>query len=78
MRDGEVWNIQVIGEEEIEVGIGKLRAWHVTRTPRQGSYEQKLDIWLAPEQNWYPVRLRFTEVNGDYLDMSLSSITTTQ
>lgn len=78
LRDGEVWNIRVIGEEEIELGIGKTRTWHLSRTPRPGSYDQKLDIWLAPQHQWYPVRIRHTEVNGDYLDMSVSAITTAQ
>lgn len=74
-RDAEMWRIHVIGEEEIEVGTGKTMAWHVMRAPRAGSYDKKLDIWLAPQQQWYPVRLRETETNGDYLDMSLSTLT---
>lgn len=74
VRDAETWRIHVIGKEDVEVGAGKTVAWHVVRMPRPGSYEQKLDIWLAPEQEWYPVRLRYTETNGDYLDMSLSNL----
>jgi hypothetical protein len=74
VRDAETWRIRVIGEEEIEVGTGKVRAWHVVRIPRPGSYDQKLDIWFAPEQEWYPVKLRYTETNGDFLDMSLSNV----
>ncbi|RJG03451.1 DUF3108 domain-containing protein [Noviherbaspirillum sedimenti] len=74
VRDGSTWNIQVLGEEEIEVGLGRLRAWHVRRAPRPGDKDQILDIWLAPSYNWYPVRLRYTETNGEYLDLSLSAI----
>jgi hypothetical protein len=77
VRDGETWHIHVIGEEDIEVGTGKVRAWHLVRAPRPGTYDQKLEIWLAPQQEWYPVRLRYTDANGDYLDMSLSSINPT-
>jgi hypothetical protein len=75
VRDAETWRIRVVGYEEIEVGTGKTWAWHVTRNPRKGSYEQKLDIWFAPEQEWYPVKVRYTETNGDYLDMSLTRLT---
>lgn len=75
VRDGETWDIRVIGEENITTGIGPLQAWHLVRVPRPGSYDKKLDIWLAPEREWYPVRLRYTDVNGDYLDMAVSSIT---
>jgi hypothetical protein len=73
-RDGENWHIRVIGEEQVEVGTGKVSTWHVVRTPRSGSYDQQLDIWFAPQQEWYPVKLRYTERNGDFLDMSLSNL----
>jgi hypothetical protein len=73
-RDMDMWRMQIVGEEEITIGDDSTRAWHVTRIPRPGSHDQKLDIWLAPQQNWYPVRLRYTESNGDYLDMSLTGL----
>jgi len=73
-RDAETWSMVVVGEEEISIAGQTTQAWHVTRIPRPGSHDQKLDIWLAPQQNWYPVRLRYTETNGDYLDMSLTSL----
>ena len=74
LRDAEAWRIQVIGQEEIAIGSGKTTAWHVARVPRPGSYDRKLDIWLAPQKEWYPVRVRHTETNGDYLDMLLSNV----
>lgn len=73
-RNGEAWHVRVVGEEEIDLDTGSMRAWHVVREPRAGSYDQKLEIWFAPEQEWYPVRLRYTERNGDWLEMSLSAI----
>jgi hypothetical protein len=73
-RDGEVWKIRVIGQEEIKAAGHAVRAWHVRRTPRSGSYDQGLDIWLAPQHEWYPVKLRYTERNGDYLDMTVSDM----
>ena len=72
VRDGEVWRMQVVGQEEMQLPAGKMQVWHVVRQPRPGSYDQQLDIWFAPGLEWYPVRLRFTETNGDYLDLSLS------
>ena len=74
VRDAEPWVIQVIGLEQTETPAGSTAAWHVVRAPRPGSYEQKLDIWLAPQQSWYPVRLRYTETNGDYLDMAVTAL----
>lgn len=72
VRDLQNWEIKVLTQEEVETGAGKLMAWRVARIPPHGSYEQKLDIWLAPELGWYPVKLRHTDYNGEYLDMILS------
>lgn len=74
VRDGEIWPIRVIGQEDIEAGIGKINTWHVVRIPKPGSYDHRLDIWLAPQHEWYPVKLRYTEANGDTLDMLLSDM----
>lgn len=73
-RDAEPWQIRIVDREEIDVDGQTLDAWHVVRAPRAGSYDQKLDIWLAPQLQWYPVRLRYTEQNGDYLDMTLTGL----
>lgn len=73
-RDAEIWRMQIVGQEEITIDGETTNAWHITRIPRSGSHDQKLDIWLGPQQNWYPVRLRYTETGGDYLDMSLTSL----
>lgn len=73
-RRGETWRIQVVGEEEIDTPYGKLAAWHVVRAPQAGSYDERVDIWLAPQQEWYPARVRYTYANGDHVDLSLSAI----
>ena len=74
VRDAEVWKIAVLGLETLQMDGQSYQAWHFQRVPRAGSYEQKLDIWLAPEQHWYPVRLVYTEVNGDILELSITRI----
>ncbi len=71
VRDGDTWRIHVVDEETIDLPAGKVTAWHLVRMPRPGTYEQQLDIWLAPSQNWYPVKFRYKQANGDTLDMSL-------
>jgi hypothetical protein len=71
IRDGSVWHVDVIAEEDITTAAGNISAWHLVRLPRADSYDQKVDIWLAPQLGWYPVKLRYTQTNGDYVDMSL-------
>lgn len=74
VRDAETWDIRVIGLETIKIPAGEMQAWHLARQPRAASFDQKIDIWLAPQQQWYPVRIRYTDKNGDYLDMAASAI----
>lgn len=74
VRDAEPWLIQVIGQEQIDTPAGAMQAWHVSRAPLPGSRDQKLDIWLAPQHAWYPVRLRFTEPSGEYLELAVSAL----
>jgi hypothetical protein len=74
-RDAEQWKIKIIGEEEVDTDAGKRRAWHVLRTPRRGSYDHALDIWLAPQEDWHPVKIRYSYANGDWLELSLARLT---
>lgn len=71
VRNAETWRMRIVGIEEIDTGLGKTQVWHIARLPQPDSYEEKLDIWLAPQRDWYPVRLRYTQNNGDYIDMML-------
>lgn len=73
-RDAAPWRITVLGQEDIDTASGPLRAWHLVRTRRSESHEQRLDIWLAPGQHWYPVRLRHSYANGDHLELTLSNV----
>ncbi|MDB5989042.1 MAG: putative PROLIN-rich signal peptide protein [Herbaspirillum sp.] len=78
VHDAEPWKITVSGAEDVTVDGDPASAWHVVRLPQPGSYDQKIDIWLAPQQQWYPVKIRYTESNGEFLEMSLSSQTPLQ
>ncbi len=71
-RDAETWHFAVVGTEDLESTNGKLGTWHVRRLPKPGSYDRAIDIWFAPQQEWYPVKVRETYRNGDYYDLSLA------
>lgn len=73
-RDAASWRIQVAQQEEIETDIGKLQTWRLVRQPRPDSGDQRIDIWLAPDQEWYPVKVRYTYDNGDFLDLSVTDL----
>ncbi|MDY7577677.1 DUF3108 domain-containing protein [Herbaspirillum sp. RTI4] len=73
VRDGDVWHIETLGEETMRLDGADLTVWHLVRLPG-GTYDKRIDIWLAPQRQWYPVKIRYTETNGDYVDMALSRI----
>lgn len=73
-RDAEAWTFKVMGKETIETPLGTLQAMHVRKAPPPDSKEQQVDIWLAPTHEWYPVRLRFSEADSDFIEQTLQRI----
>lgn len=73
-RDADVWTFRVVKPEVVQTGIGKVDAIHLIRLPPPDSKDQTLDIWLAPSKEWYPVRIRFTDNDDEYVDQTLQSI----
>lgn len=73
-RDAEPWIFKVVKEESLATALGEQRSVHVMRAPPPDSKEQQLDIWLAPGLEWYPVKLRFSESDGDFIEQSLEKI----
>ncbi len=73
-RDAEAWKFKVVQQENIETPMGKLPALHMSKQAPADSKDQQLDIWLAPSMNWYPLRLRFSDVDGDFIEQNLEKI----
>lgn len=69
-RDAEVWVFVVGDEEKLSLPAGEFTARKLTRDPRK-SFDRKLELWLAPEYGYLPVRIRQTEPNGDFADAQL-------
>jgi hypothetical protein len=47
----------------------------VVREPLADASDQALDIWLAPSQEWYPVKLRFSDDDKDFVEQTLTKLT---
>ncbi len=75
-KDANMFRFIVVGQEELETKLGKLMTWHLSRPPRPGTYNSKLEIWLAPERDWYPVQIRNTEANGAVTTQIVTKIVT--
>jgi hypothetical protein len=73
-RDVEAWTFKVMQQEKIKTPMGELTTMRILRLTQEPK-DQKIEMWLAPSQNWYPVKLRIAESNGDYVEQTVESIT---
>ena len=66
-KSSELW-VFVVGEaEQLILPGGTVRAVKLSRA-RRGEYDANVDVWLAPEHNYLPLRIRLTYLNGDFAD----------
>lgn len=73
-KDAGVMRLVLVGQEEIETGMGKLMTWHWSQPSVAGTYRARVDVWLAPGHEWYPVQLRSTEANGTVTTRTIRKI----
>lgn len=71
-RSAERWSFSIEGQETLDLPAGPTLAWKLQRLPRS-DYDQKAELWLAPELGYMPVRIRLTQANGDFADLRLRS-----
>jgi hypothetical protein len=77
-KEATIFRFQLVGEEELDTKLGKVVTWHMSRPPKPGTYSSRLDIWLAPSLNWYPIQIRNTEASGALTTQTVSRITMTE
>lgn len=73
-HDAEPWVFEVKQMQRLRTGLGDLDALQLIRVPEQNTTASRTEIWLAPALEWFPVRLRISENNGDYVEQSLESL----
>jgi hypothetical protein len=74
-RDAEPWTFKVMKREKIQTALGELDTLLVTRQPRGEGKTEGVDIWLAPGQEWYPVKLRFKDDERETIEQTVTKIT---
>ena len=75
-RDTEAWVFKVAKGEKLRTPMGQLDAVHLVREPSTDGKEQQVDIWLAPAHDWYPVKVRFSDHDGeDVVEQTIAKIT---
>lgn len=74
-RDAEAWTFKVVKNESVQTGQGEVNAVHLVKAPPPDAQGQQVDLWLAPSLDWLPVRIRFNDADGDYVDQVLDKLT---
>ncbi|HEY1042471.1 MAG TPA: DUF3108 domain-containing protein [Telluria sp.] len=72
--DARLWRFKVAGKETLATGAGSLETVHLAKANREPD-EQAVDLWLAPGLGWYPVKLRFSDKEGEYVEQTLAKLT---
>ena len=64
----ELWNFKVGATEPLELPGGMLTALKLSKEPTV-DFDQRIEVWLAPDLRYMPVRIRITEANGAFADL---------
>lgn len=72
-NDAELWRFKVGEKQTVATGAGSLQTVHLVKQPgsRPG---QDVQVWLAPSLGWYPVKLRVSDKEGEYVEQTLSKL----
>jgi hypothetical protein len=73
-KSATIYRFQLVGEETLDTAMGQQTTWHLARPPRPGSYNARLDVWLAPGLDWFPIQIRNTEGNGAVTTQTVTKI----
>ena len=73
-RDAETWVFKVVRREKVQTGLGNVDAVLVARQPVLDKKDQKLEIWLAPQHEWYPVKLRYADGDKEQVEQTLRTV----
>ena len=64
----ELWNFKVGATESLELPGGVVVALKLSKEPSV-EFDQRIEVWLAPDMAYLPVRLRITEPSGAFADL---------
>lgn len=67
-HNAELWNFKVGSSESLDLPGGNAVALKLIKEPTL-EFDQRIEVWLAPDLHYLPVRLRITEANGTFADL---------
>jgi len=73
-RTADPWRVTVHGREPVALGQGRTDAWHMSLVRPDGGNDYQLEVWIAPGQDWYPVKIMYVDRKGTSLGLTLSKL----
>ncbi len=68
------WHFTVQDLPVLETALGSIKTVRLSRS-RDDDDGQQIEVWLAPDHDWLPVRVLSREPDGDHLDQTIKAIT---
>lgn len=73
-RTADPWQVTVLGREPVAMAQGSTDAWHLRIVRQDGGVDYQLEVWLAPAQDWYPVKILYVDRKGTTLGLTLATL----
>ncbi|PIT80279.1 DUF3108 domain-containing protein [Limnohabitans sp. 15K] len=70
VRDAQPWLLTMDAAETLKLDAQTLQTAKWVCQPRN-RFDAKVEFWMAEKYGWLPVRIRITQVSGDFIDMML-------
>lgn len=68
VRDAETWSFSIEGPQELQIRNRTVATIKLERAPRH-EHDQKVELWVGPDMDYLPVRVRLTQPGGDFVDL---------
>jgi Protein of unknown function (DUF3108) len=76
LDNAELWDFKAEGLGQVQLPAGNLQTLKLSRSPRN-EFDQRLEIWLAPQLSYLPVRIKLSSSanpDQDFTDLVLSKM----
>ena len=70
-RDAVNWRLTYKSDEPIEIKGERLDTQRWVCLPR-GKFDSQIEMWLSKSHGGMPVRIKITQVNGNFIDMEMN------
>jgi hypothetical protein len=72
--DISAYRFDIIGSERLQTAAGEFETVKLERPKSADGRDSRIEVWLAPDAAWLPVKLRFTDRRDQVTENSLSEI----